>query len=76
MSAQAGCDGRRIGEVARMAWVHVETVRFYARQGIIRQPAKPPMGTRRYCPEVISCQRNLPDSAGGGDPVPRSVISS
>ena len=51
MSAELRGTGYRIGEVAKIAGVHVETVRFYERQGIIRQPAKPPMGIRRYSSE-------------------------
>lgn len=57
MSAEMRGTSYRIGEVAKIAGVHVETVRFYERQGIIRQPAKPPMGTRRYSPEVVECIR-------------------
>ena len=54
MSAELRGTGYRIGEVAKIAGVHVETVRFYERQGIIRQPAKPPMGIRRYSSENIN----------------------
>jgi MerR family mercuric resistance operon transcriptional regulator len=39
---------KRIGEVARVAGVGVETVRFYEREGLIDQPPKPLRGWREY----------------------------
>jgi DNA-binding transcriptional MerR regulator/copper chaperone CopZ len=43
-----------IGLVARQAGVGVETIRFYERRGLIRQPAKPPgTGQRQYAPETV-----------------------
>jgi DNA-binding transcriptional MerR regulator len=39
---------RRIGDVAKAAGVGVETVRFYEREGLIDQPAKPQRGWREY----------------------------
>jgi MerR family mercuric resistance operon transcriptional regulator len=39
---------RRIGDVAKAAGVGVETVRFYEREGLIEQPAKPQRGWRAY----------------------------
>ena len=39
---------RRIGEVARVAGVGVETVRFYEREGLVDQPPKPMRGWREY----------------------------
>lgn len=36
----------RIGEAARAAGVGVETIRYYERQGIITQPARPETGKR------------------------------
>lgn len=44
----------RIGEVAKAAGVHVETVRFYERQGLIPQPVKPHLGIRRYPQDTIA----------------------
>ncbi|MBU2855000.1 MerR family transcriptional regulator [Acidithiobacillus ferriphilus] len=46
--------GYRIGEVAKTAGVHVETVRFYERQGLIPQPVKPHLGIRRYPQDTIA----------------------
>ena len=44
-----------IGKVARKAGVNVETIRFYERQGIIRQPAKPNgTGVRVYPDEAVA----------------------
>lgn len=40
-----------IGNAAKLAGVGVETVRFYERQGLIRQPAKPAGGGFRSYPD-------------------------
>jgi MerR family mercuric resistance operon transcriptional regulator len=40
--------GMTIGRLAQAAGVSVETVRFYQRIGLIRAPAKPSRGIRRY----------------------------
>jgi MerR family mercuric resistance operon transcriptional regulator len=37
-----------IGALARNAGVHVETIRFYQRRGLLRMPPRPPGGVRRY----------------------------
>lgn len=37
-----------IGALARAAGVNVETVRFYQRRGLLRQPRRPYGGIRRY----------------------------
>ena len=43
-----------IGKVARKAGVNVETIRFYERQGLIRQPPKPNgTGARVYPDEAV-----------------------
>lgn len=47
-------DALTIGAAARQSGVGVETIRFYERRGLIRQPAKPPgVGRRRYAPEIV-----------------------
>jgi len=47
-------DALTIGTAARESGVGVETIRFYERRGLIRQPAKPPgAGRRRYAPEIV-----------------------
>ncbi len=40
--------GYTIGRLARAAGVHVETVRFYQRQGLMPQPRRDYGGIRRY----------------------------
>ena len=37
-----------IGALARHAGVHVETVRYYQRRGLVAEPRRPPGGIRRY----------------------------
>lgn len=46
--------GIRIGQVAKAAGVHVETIRFYERRGLIQQPEKPLYGIRRYPAEIVA----------------------
>jgi MerR family mercuric resistance operon transcriptional regulator len=42
-----------IGALARTAGVHVETIRFYQRRGLLAEPDKPYGGIRRYgAPDV------------------------
>ena len=41
----------RIGMVAKIAGVGVETIRFYERKGLIDQPLKPRYGGFRSYPE-------------------------
>jgi MerR family mercuric resistance operon transcriptional regulator len=37
-----------IGALAKAANVHVETVRYYQRRGLLREPARPLNSIRRY----------------------------
>jgi MerR family copper efflux transcriptional regulator len=37
-----------IGQLAHEAGVHVETVRYYERRGLLRQPPRTPAGYRQY----------------------------
>jgi MerR family mercuric resistance operon transcriptional regulator len=37
-----------IGTLARVTGVHVETIRFYQRRGLLPLPKRPPSGVRRY----------------------------
>lgn len=37
-----------IGILAKAAGVHVETVRYYQRRGLLAQPSRPPGGIRHY----------------------------
>ncbi len=42
-----------IGELARRAGVHVETIRYYQRLGLLPIPDRPPSGFRRYREEDL-----------------------
>jgi len=42
-----------IGRLAKAAGVNVETVRYYQRRGLLREPNKPPGGHRRYSPAIL-----------------------
>lgn len=46
--------GITIGQLARAAGIHVETIRYYQRRGLLRLPPKPPGGIRRYTPETLA----------------------
>lgn len=48
-----GAEGLTIGQLARQAGVHVETVRYYQRLGLIVEPPRAPRGVRRYRVEVV-----------------------
>ena len=45
--------GNTIGSVAKRAGVGVETVRFYERRGLIKQPPAPRTGFRSYSDDVV-----------------------
>lgn len=40
-----------IGTLARQVGVNVETIRYYQRRGLMREPAKPSRGIRHYAEE-------------------------
>jgi DNA-binding transcriptional MerR regulator len=40
----------RIGELAREAGVHIQTLRFYERRGLLRKPSRTPSRYRDYTP--------------------------
>ena len=42
-----------IGKLASTAAINVETIRYYERRGLIRQPAKPRVGYRLYDNETL-----------------------
>lgn len=42
-----------IGRLAAAAGVHVETIRFYHRRGLLASPVRPPGGIRRYGAEHL-----------------------
>lgn len=43
-----------IGRLAHSAGVHIETIRYYHRRGLLPLPPKPPNGTRRYPPATLA----------------------
>lgn len=43
-----------IGQVARAAGVHVETVRYYQHLGLLAVPPRPPRSVRRYPQEAVA----------------------
>jgi MerR family transcriptional regulator, mercuric resistance operon regulatory protein len=42
-----------IGSLARAAQVNVETIRYYQRRGLLKEPARPPRGRRLYSDMVV-----------------------
>lgn len=48
---------RTISRLAKEAGVHVETIRYYERRGILRQPPKPRRGWRTYDDEALQVLR-------------------
>ena len=46
--------GLTIGQAAKAAGVHIETIRFYERRGLVAQPAKPYGGIRHYPQSVVA----------------------
>lgn len=46
-------DSLTIGGLAKTAGVHIETIRYYQRRGLLPEPKRPPGGIRRYgCDEI------------------------
>ena len=43
-----------IGRLARAAEVHVETVRYYQRRGLLEAPPRPAGSVRRYLPSALA----------------------
>ena len=43
-----------IGQLARAAGVHVETIRYYQRRGLLAQPRRPARGIRRYGEDAVA----------------------
>lgn len=45
--------GLTIGRLADQAAVHVETIRYYQRRGLLAEPARPLRGQRRYAEDAV-----------------------
>ncbi|WP_438819379.1 MerR family transcriptional regulator [Legionella taurinensis] len=43
-----------ISKVAKELDINVETIRFYERRGLIKQPSKPEIGYRHYPKEIVN----------------------
>src|SRR4051794_34799042 len=52
----------RIGEVAERAGVHVETLRYYERRGLLPSPERDPSGWRRYPTPVVGLVRAIKEA--------------
>lgn len=46
-------EGLTIGVLAKRGDVNVETIRYYQRRGLLREPAKPSGGFRRYAADSV-----------------------
>jgi len=44
----------RIGEVAKLAEVGIETIRYYEKQGLLAEPDRKPSGYRQYDESVVA----------------------
>jgi MerR family mercuric resistance operon transcriptional regulator len=55
-----------IGPLAKAAGVHVETIRFYQRKGLLSEPDKPPGAIRRYGEAPIRRVRFIKSAQGLG----------
>ena len=47
-------DTLTIGRLAREAGVHVETIRYYQRRGLLAEPKRPAGGVRRYGADAVA----------------------
>lgn len=47
----------KIGEVAKLARIGIDAVRFYERRGLIEEPTRSPSGYRDYPREVVTSLR-------------------
>ena len=56
----------RIGGLAKAAGVNVETVRYYQRRGLLREPARPLNGLRRYGAADVSRLRFIKHAQRSG----------
>lgn len=56
----------RIGEVATRAGVNIQTLRYYERRGLLREPARRPSGFREYAPDDVRVVRFIKGAQGLG----------
>jgi len=55
-----------IGALAKAAGVHVETIRYYQRIGLLREPERPPRGFRHYARDQVARLRFIRRAQGLG----------
>jgi len=55
-----------VGQLARRAGVHIETVRYYERRGLLPEPERTDSGYRRYEPEAVARLRFVKRAQGLG----------
>ena len=56
----------RIGEVAQQAGVHVQTLRFYERRGLMKEPPRRASGYRQYSEGSVQLVRFIKLAQGAG----------
>jgi MerR family mercuric resistance operon transcriptional regulator len=47
----------RIGQVATLAGVNIQTLRYYERRGLVREPERRHSGYREYPPDTVALIR-------------------
>ena len=47
-------DDMTIGRLAKAAGVHLETIRYYQRRGLLAEPMRPAGGVRRYGKDAVA----------------------
>ncbi len=47
-------DTLTIGQVAKEAGIHKETIRYYQSLGLVPEPGRPPGSVRRYGPSIVA----------------------
>lgn len=58
----APCRALRTGEVARLAGVNVQTLRYYERRGLLPAPERTLGGHRAYPPDTVTLLRTIKDA--------------
>jgi MerR family mercuric resistance operon transcriptional regulator len=56
----------KTSRLAKAARVHVETIRYYQRRGLLREPARPLNGIRRYAAADVSRLRFIKHARQSG----------
>jgi Hg(II)-responsive transcriptional regulator len=58
--------GLRIGELAQRAGVNVQTLRFYERRGLMKEPPRRASGYREYATQSVQLVRFIKQAQGVG----------